>query len=124
MALLGLQHVTQRFGGLVAVNDLSFEVEAGSIVAMIGPNGAGKSTVFNLVTGIYKPTEGRIVFAGADVTGKATSAMPALESVMTGEHARLRPTLVESLLHPRRQRREEAAASTKALELLRFVGLE
>jgi branched-chain amino acid transport system ATP-binding protein len=140
--LLVLDHVTQRFGGLVAVNDLSFAVEAGSIVAMIGPNGAGKSTVFNLVTGIYTPSAGRIAFDGTDVNGKATSEitalgvartfqnirlfafMSALENVMTGEHARLRANLVESLLHTPRQRREEAAARTKALELLRFVGLE
>src|ERR1700681_1313342 len=142
MPLLALDHVTQRFGGLVAVNDLSFAVEAGSIVAMIGPNGAGKSTVFNLVTGIYVPSEGRIVFDGTFITDKATSTitalgiartfqnirlfafMSALENVMTGEHARLHANLVESLLHTRRQRREEAAARAKALELLRFVGLE
>jgi branched-chain amino acid transport system ATP-binding protein len=142
MPLLALDHVTQRFGGLVAVNDLSFSVEAGSIVAMIGPNGAGKSTVFNLVTGIYVPSEGRIVFDGTFITDKATSTitalgiartfqnirlfafMSALENVMTGEHARLRANLVESLLHTGRQRREEAAARAKALELLRFVGLE
>jgi branched-chain amino acid transport system ATP-binding protein len=142
MPLLSLDHVTQRFGGLVAVNDLSFDVEAGSIVAMIGPNGAGKSTVFNLVTGIYTPSEGRIVFDGTNVMGKATSAitalgiartfqnirlfafMSALENVMTGEHARLRANLVESLLHTGRQRREEAGARAKARELLRFVGLE
>jgi branched-chain amino acid transport system ATP-binding protein len=140
--LLALDHVTQSFGGLVAVNDLSFAVEAGSIVAMIGPNGAGKSTVFNLVTGIYKPSAGRVVLDGADVTGLATSRitargvartfqnirlfafMSALENVMTGEHTRLRANLVESLLHVPRQRREEAAARAKALDLLRFVGLE
>jgi len=142
MALLQLEQVTQRFGGLVAVNELTFAVDAGSIVAMIGPNGAGKSTVFNLVTGIYKPSSGRIVFDGAEVTGAATSKitalgvartfqnirlfafMSALENVMTGEHARLHANLVESLLHTGRQRREEAAAEVKALELLRFVGLE
>ena len=142
MALLQLEQVTQRFGGLVAVNELSFAVDAGSIVAMIGPNGAGKSTVFNLITGIYKPSSGKVVFDGDDVTGKPTSAitalgiartfqnirlfafMSALENVMTGEHARLRANLVESLLHTGRQRREERAANAKALELLRFVGLE
>jgi branched-chain amino acid transport system ATP-binding protein len=142
VALLTLDHVTQRFGGLVAVNDLTFAVDSGAIVAMIGPNGAGKSTVFNLVTGIYKPSSGRVIFDGADVTGAATSKitalgvartfqnirlfafMSALENVMTGEHARLRANLVESLLHTGRQRREEAAAHAKALELLRFVGLE
>jgi branched-chain amino acid transport system ATP-binding protein len=134
--------VTQRFGGLVAVNDLSFAVEAGSIVAMIGPNGAGKSTVFNLVTGIYAPSAGRILLNGLNLTGLSTSRitalgvartfqnirlfafMSALENVMTGEHARLRANLVASLLHTPSQRREETAARAKALELLRFVGLE
>ncbi len=140
--LLALEGVTQRFGGLVAVNDLSFTVEPKSIVAMIGPNGAGKSTVFNLVTGIYKPAAGRVVFDGRDITGMPTSAiagagiartfqnirlfafMSALENVMTGEHARLRANLVESLLHTPRQRREEAAATERAMGLLRFVGLD
>ena len=60
MSVLAIKHVTQRFGGLVAVKELEFAIEAGSIVAMIGPNGAGKSTVFNLITGIYTPTEGSI----------------------------------------------------------------
>jgi branched-chain amino acid transport system ATP-binding protein len=142
VALLTLDHVTQRFGGLVAVNDLSFAVDEGSIVAMIGPNGAGKSTAFNLVTGIYTPSAGRIRFDGKDVTGLATSKiaalgiartfqnirlfafMSALENVMTGEHARLRASLVESLLHTPRQRKEEKAARERAIELLRFVGLE
>jgi branched-chain amino acid transport system ATP-binding protein len=140
--LLALDHVTQRFGGLVAVNDLSFAIEPGTIVAMIGPNGAGKSTAFNLVTGIYRPSAGRITFDGADVTGKATSAiaalgiartfqnirlfafMSAVENVMTGEHARLKANLAESMLHVPRQRREERRAHERATELLQFVGLE
>jgi branched-chain amino acid transport system ATP-binding protein len=140
--LLTLDHVTQRFGGLVAVNDLSFAIEPGAIVAMIGPNGAGKSTAFNLVTGIYKPSAGRIVFNGTDITGMATSSiaalgiartfqnirlfafMSALENVMTGEHARLRANLADSLLHTPRQRGEEDLARRRATELLRFVGLE
>jgi branched-chain amino acid transport system ATP-binding protein len=142
VALLKLDNVTQRFGGLVAVNDLTFTVEAGAIVAMIGPNGAGKSTVFNLITGIYKPSAGRIVFGGAGITGISTSAitargiartfqnirlfafMSALENVMTGEHARLQANLVQSLLHTPGQRKEEAAAHDRAMELLKFVGLE
>jgi branched-chain amino acid transport system ATP-binding protein len=140
--LLTLDGVTQRFGGLVAVNALDFAVEAGSIVAMIGPNGAGKSTAFNLITGIYRPSAGRVVFDGTDVTGMATSRiaalgigrtfqnirlfafMSALENVMTGEHARLRANLVDSLLHTPSQRKEEAVARERALDLLRFVGLE
>ncbi len=142
MALLEMQGVTQRFGGLVAVNALSFTIEPGSIVAMIGPNGAGKSTAFNLVTGIYKPTEGRIVFDGRDITGMTTSDvaalgigrtfqnirlfafMSALDNVMTGEHARLRANLFDSLVHTPKQRSEEKRAREKARELLRFVELE
>jgi branched-chain amino acid transport system ATP-binding protein len=142
MPLLTLEGITQRFGGLVAVSELSFAIEPGGIVAMIGPNGAGKSTVFNLITGIYKPSAGRIVFDGRDITGRSTSAiasagiartfqnirlfafMSALENVMTGEHARLRANLVDSLLHTPRQRKEESAARDRASEVLRFVGLE
>jgi branched-chain amino acid transport system ATP-binding protein len=140
--LLQLDHVTQRFGGLVAVNDLSFTIEAGSIVAMIGPNGAGKSTVFNVITGIYRPTAGRVVFDGGSIAGLPTSRiasagiartfqnirlfsfMSALENVMTGEHARLGANLAESLLHTPRQRKEEQAATARARELLRFAGIE
>jgi branched-chain amino acid transport system ATP-binding protein len=142
MALLEMNGVTQRFGGLVAVNALSFTIEPGSIVAMIGPNGAGKSTAFNLVTGIYKPTEGRILFDGRDITGMTTSDvaalgigrtfqnirlfafMSALDNVMTGEHARLRANLFDSLVHTPKQRSEEKRAREKARELLRFVELE
>jgi branched-chain amino acid transport system ATP-binding protein len=142
MPLLQLEHVTQRFGGLVAVNDLSFAIEPGAIDSMIGPNGAGKSTVFNVITGIYRPTAGRIVFDGGSIAGLPTSSiasagiartfqnirlfafMSALENVMTGEHPRLRANLAESLLHTPRQRKEERAATERARELLRFVGLE
>jgi branched-chain amino acid transport system ATP-binding protein len=140
--LLALDGVTQRFGGLVAVNALQFSIEPGSIVAMIGPNGAGKSTVFNLITGIYRPSAGKIVFDGTDITGRGTSLiatagiartfqnirlfafMSALENVMTGEHARLRSNILDALVHTPRQRKEERAARDRALELLRFSGLE
>ena len=140
--LLTMENVTQRFGGLVAVDGLNFSIDAGSIVAMIGPNGAGKSTAFNLITGIYKPSAGRITFDGMEITGRSTSAittlgiartfqnirlfafMSAIDNVLTGEHTRLRANLVDSLLHTPRQRREEAVARERALELLRFVGLE
>jgi branched-chain amino acid transport system ATP-binding protein len=140
--LLELAGVTQRFGGLVAVDNLDFSIDAGSIVAMIGPNGAGKSTVFNLITGIYAPVAGRISFAGTPIGGKRTSAiaaggiartfqnirlfafMSALDNVMTGEHARMRAGVLDSLLHTRAQRAEERRVRERALELLRFVGLE
>jgi branched-chain amino acid transport system ATP-binding protein len=142
MALLEMEHVTQRFGGLVAVNDLSFLIESGSVVAMIGPNGAGKSTAFNLVTGIYAPSQGRIVFDGRDITGMPTSAiaklgiartfqnirlfafMSALDNVMTGEHARMTANLFDSLLHTPAQRREERRVIERARELLAFVDLD
>jgi ABC-type branched-subunit amino acid transport system ATPase component len=142
MALLTMEGVTQRFGGLTAVDALDFTIEAGSIVAMIGPNGAGKSTAFNLITGIYTPSAGRIAFAGTDITGWATSRiaalgiartfqnirlfgfMSAIDNVLTGEHARLHANLVDSLLHTPRQRAEEGAARERALAMLAFVGLE
>ena len=141
MALLELHNLTQRFGGLVAVKDLSFTVEAGGIVAMIGPNGAGKSTVFNLITGIYCPSEGTIVFDGASIAGRATSAitalgiartfqnirlfafMSSLDNVMTGRHARMRATLADALLRTPRARAEETAVRERAHELLRFCDL-
>jgi branched-chain amino acid transport system ATP-binding protein len=141
MPLLAMEKVTQRFGGLTAVDALDFTIEAGAIVAMIGPNGAGKSTAFNLITGIYAPSAGRIVFDGTDITGRATSSiaalgigrtfqnirlfgfMSALDNVLCGEHARLQANLVDSLLHTPRQRREEAAARERAATMLEFVGL-
>jgi branched-chain amino acid transport system ATP-binding protein len=140
--LLQLENVTQRFGGLVAVDRLDFAIDAGSIVAMIGPHGAGKSTVFNLITGIYAPSSGRIVFDGRPISGLRTSAiaaggiartfqnirlfafMSALDNVMTGEHARMRANVLDSLLHTPAQRAEERRVRARALELLQFVKLE
>lgn len=142
MPLLTMESVTQRFGGLVAVSNLTFSIEPGSIVAMIGPNGAGKSTAFNLITGIYRPTEGRITFNGKAINGMATSDiaalgiartfqnirlfafMSALDNVMTGEHARMSASLFDSLLHTPRQRKEEQHVREKAREILRFFNLE
>jgi branched-chain amino acid transport system ATP-binding protein len=142
MALLELRGVTQKFGGLTAVDDLNYTIEAGTIVAMIGPNGAGKSTVINLITGIYAPTAGTIAFDGRSLAGMSTSRiaaagiartfqnirlfafMSALDNVMTGEHARMKASLLDSLLHTPAQRREEKRVAERARELLRFVGLE
>jgi branched-chain amino acid transport system ATP-binding protein len=142
MALLQLERVTQRFGGLVAVDELDFSIESGTISAMIGPNGAGKSTVFNLITGIYAPSTGRIVFDGRTISGMKTSSiaaggiartfqnirlfafMSALDNVMTGEHARMHASILDSLLHTPAQRAEERRVRERACELLRFVDLE
>jgi branched-chain amino acid transport system ATP-binding protein len=140
--LLRLTDVRKTFGGLVAVNALSFEVEAGGIVAMIGPNGAGKSTVFNLITGVYEPTSGAIDLDGRSLCGLRTHTiaalgiartfqnirlfafMSALDNVMTGRHSRMRSSLLDSLFHTPAQRGEERRVRERARELLRFCGLE
>lgn len=141
-AFFRLEGIRRTFGGLVAVNDLSFEIERGSIVALIGPNGAGKSTVFNLITGIYPPTAGRIELDGKSLAGMRTdhitaggiartfqnirlfAFMSALDNVMTGRHPRMHASMFDSLLHTPRQRTEERRVRERSRELLRFVGLE
>jgi branched-chain amino acid transport system ATP-binding protein len=139
--LLAAERVRKEFGGLIAVNDVDFAIPEGSIVSLIGPNGAGKTTFFNMLTGVYKPTGGRIVFAGSDVTGKPPHAitelgigrtfqnirlfeqMTALENVLVGMHARLNGGIVRSILGTPGVRREERSAHERARELLRFSGL-
>jgi branched-chain amino acid transport system ATP-binding protein len=140
--LLATEHVTKAFGGLVAVEDVSFQVRPRSIVSIIGPNGAGKTTFFNMLTGLYKPTLGRIVFAGSDVTGRRPdiitslgvartfqnirlfSSMSAAENVMVGQHARMRAGLFGSILRPPAVQREERAVLEKARAMLDYVGLQ
>ncbi len=176
MPLLKIRGLTKRFGGLVAVNNVDLDVEAGEIFAMIGPNGAGKTTVFNLVAGLYKPSGGQIVFngtsiypvrqywrayfpplagyyTGADAARRATglgplplglrphavtalgiartfqnirlfSYMTALENVMVGEHPRMHAHVWDSLLRTPFARGEERKTRNRAMELLRYVGLE
>lgn len=139
--LLQTLALRKEFGGLVAVADVSFEVPEGSIVSLIGPNGAGKTTFFNMLTGVYKPTAGRVIFAGEDLTGKPPHAftqrgigrtfqnirlfknMTALENVLVGMHVRLKGSLVEAILRTPRVRHEEAEARARARELLEFSGL-
>jgi branched-chain amino acid transport system ATP-binding protein len=139
--VLVAKDVRKEFGGLVAVNDVDFVIPAGSIVSLIGPNGAGKTTFFNMLTGVYKPTAGSIVFDGVDVTGKPPHAitqlgigrtfqnirlfqqMTALENVLVGMHSRLHGGIVRSVLRTPGLRREERAADERARELLEFSGL-
>jgi branched-chain amino acid transport system ATP-binding protein len=139
--LLQTQSLRKEFGGLVAVDDVDFTVPANSIVSLIGPNGAGKTTFFNMLTGVYKPTAGRIVFAGEDMTAKPPHAftqrgigrtfqnirlfqnMTALENVLVGMHVRLKGNLFEALVRTPRVRREERDARVRARELLEFSGL-
>ena len=87
--VLKIDHLTMRFGGVVAVNDLSMEINKGEIVALIGPNGAGKTTAFNMVTGVYTPTEGRITLAGGDITGKRPDEITKLGVARTFQNIRL-----------------------------------
>jgi branched-chain amino acid transport system ATP-binding protein len=140
-SLMVVEGASKIFGGLVAVNNVSFSIPQKSIVSIIGPNGAGKTTFFNLLTGLYRPTYGTITFAGKDITGvrpdKITSlgmartfqnirlfgTMSALENVMVGQHARMKAGLAGSILRLPGQRKEEARVRAKAREMLGYVGL-
>jgi branched-chain amino acid transport system ATP-binding protein len=131
----------KEFGGLVAVDDVDFTVPEGAIVSLIGPNGAGKTTFFNMLTGVYKPTAGQVVFAGEDLTGRPPHVftqrgigrtfqnirlfqnMTALENVLVGMHTRLHGRLIESILRTPRVKREEEKARDRGRELLDFSGL-
>jgi branched-chain amino acid transport system ATP-binding protein len=139
--LLVAADIRKEFGGLVAINDLTFTIPNRSIVSLIGPNGAGKTTFFNTLTGLYKVTDGFITFDGEDVTNKPPHAitergvgrtfqnirlfpqMTALENVLVGMHSRLKGGIVGSVLRTPRVRREEREAEDRARELLRFSGL-
>ncbi|MGH3991656.1 MAG: ABC transporter ATP-binding protein, partial [Pseudonocardiaceae bacterium] len=141
-ALLEASGVSKVFGGLVAVDSVSFDIPERSIVAIIGPNGAGKTTFFNMLTGLYRPSSGRIIFKGSNITGarpdKITKAgiartfqnirlfktMTALENVMVGEHSRMKASLFGSILRPPWVRREEREVRERGREVLRYVGLK
>jgi branched-chain amino acid transport system ATP-binding protein len=142
MSLLRLQHLTKRFGGLVAVDDVSFDVEKGSIVGLIGPNGAGKTTVFNLITGNYRPDSGDIIFDGRSIrkmpihrivkmgiartfqTIRLFQKLTVVENVLAGCHGRMRAGVIAGMLRPRFQKKEEAEALADALAEMEFVGIE
>jgi branched-chain amino acid transport system ATP-binding protein len=141
MPLLAVEELSIAFGGLSALSGVTLGVDAGEIAALIGPNGAGKSTVFNVLSGLYRPTAGRVAFDGADLTRLAPHeiaqhglgrtfqntevfrALSALDNVLVGAHARLRGGLVAAACRLPPVRREEAAARAQARELLERVGL-
>ena len=141
IGVLQIESVRKEFGGLLAVSDLDFTIPVGSIVSLIGPNGAGKTTFFNMLTGVYKPTSGQVVFDGTDVTGKPPHAitklgigrtfqnirlfpqMTALENVLVGMHSRLKGGILGSIFGTPRVRREEREAHEKGRALLRYAGL-
>jgi branched-chain amino acid transport system ATP-binding protein len=138
---LRAEHVTVRFGGLVAVNDVSFTVPEGAIVSMIGPNGAGKTTFFNALTGLYELTAGRVYIGEKEVSNLAPHRIAALgvgrtfqnirlfglmtaeENVKVAMHPHLRSGVTATVLRTPRQRREEREARQRARELLAFVGI-
>lgn len=138
---LAVEDVSQRFGGLQALDHVSFRVNAGEIKAVIGPNGAGKTTLFNVISGIIRPQRGRVLLEGRVISGLPPHRIAALglsrtfqtpslflnmttlENVMVGRHARLRCGLVGSALRLPTHRREEKAAREAAMALLASVGL-
>ncbi|MBK9942227.1 MAG: ABC transporter ATP-binding protein [Kouleothrix sp.] len=133
--------ITKRFGGLVAVNNVDFVIERGSISGLIGPNGAGKTTFFNMITGLYTPTTGTLLFDGVPLNGlkphQVTSLgigrtfqnirlfanMTALENVMVGQHPRMRAGVFGTLIRSKAMSEEEERVRKRALDLLDFVGL-
>lgn len=140
-ALLKASRVSMQFGGLRAVDNVDMEITAGEIRALIGPNGAGKTTFFNIISGIYLPTSGEVMFMGHDITklkpyqvtkrGIARTFqnillfdhLSALENVMVGHHCRTHSTVVGTILHTPIMKREELRCRDKAAEMLDFVGL-
>jgi branched-chain amino acid transport system ATP-binding protein len=142
MALLEVKDLSIHFGGVKAVQNVSFTIDAGIVYAVIGPNGAGKTTLFNLITGIYTPTTGSILLDGESITGKSPDElarrgvartfqnlqicmnMSAIENVMVGAHLRLDRNLLKAALRWPSLKRRDRELHAEAAELMCFVGLE
>ena len=140
-AVLDAKNITKQFGGLTAVNDVTFNLPEKSIVSIIGPNGAGKTTFFNILTGFYRPTFGTIEFDGKGITGarpdivmkagmartfqniRLFSTMTAMENVLIGEHSRMKSGLFGSIIRTPSTRREEKEVREKAHAELEYVGI-
>lgn len=140
--LLQVDSVIMQFGGLKALNNVNLSIKRGTIHGLIGPNGSGKSTMMNVLTGIYVPTAGNVLFAGKSVVGRTSSdialsgiartfqnvqlfgEMTALQNIMVGLHHTFKSNLVEIALHLPRYMREEREARSRGMALLKFVGLE
>jgi branched-chain amino acid transport system ATP-binding protein len=139
--ILELTNLTKRFGGLVAVDDVSLFIKRGEVFALIGPNGAGKTTLFNNVTGLFQPTSGTVIFDHRNITGykphqvarfgiartfqniRLFDYMSCLDNVRVGRHVRMHAKVWDSLFKTPLQRREEQRVTDEAMELLRFVGI-
>jgi ABC-type branched-subunit amino acid transport system ATPase component len=142
MTLLDVQHITKRFGGLTAVNNVSFHVDKGEVVSIIGPNGAGKTTVFNILTGVYEIEEGKIFFEGKEIQNQAPQAivkagisrtfqnirlfmnMRVLENVLVGTHINTEYGFIDALFRTPKWRRIEAEKTKRAIQILKSIGLE
>jgi branched-chain amino acid transport system ATP-binding protein len=142
MTIFSAQHLGMRFGGLTALADFSMELKTGELVGLIGPNGAGKTTVFNMISGILRPTEGKIFFQGEEITGLRPNGvtlrgigrtfqnirlfqdLTVLENVMISYHGHLRSSFLGAVLHTPVYTREEQEMQEGALILLRRVRLE
>jgi len=140
--ILRIDGVTKRFLGLVAVDNVSFDVRKGEVFALIGPNGAGKTTLFNTITGMFPPSQGIVTFDGKDISGskphvvahlgiartfqniRVFDYMSALDNVRLGQHARMHAQIWDALFKTPRARREEILVSERAHELLTFVGID
>src|ERR1700687_2252056 len=141
MALLEVRELSVRFGGVVALDRVSFSVDAGEVVALIGPNGAGKTTLFNVITRVYRPSGGSVLVDGESVSRMSAQhiirhgfartfqnvalfrSMTVLENVMVGDHIRTPSGWLESTIPMPRAVRAETAAKKRALEMIDFVGL-
>lgn len=142
MALLEVKNLSISFGGLRAVSEFNVKIEKGMLYGLIGPNGAGKTTVFNLLTGVYKPTEGAILLDGKNITGKKTieinrcgiartfqnirlfKELSVLDNVKVGLHHQMKYSTVEGVLRLPRFFKSEKKMNEKAMELLKVFGLE
>jgi branched-chain amino acid transport system ATP-binding protein len=142
MALLEVHDLSIQFGGVKAVQNVSFNIDAGIVYAVIGPNGAGKTTLFNLITGIYTPTSGSIVLDGQPIAGKSPEVlaqrgvartfqnlqicmnMSAIENVMVGAHLRLDRNLFKAAMRWPSIKSRDRDLHTEAAQLMRFVGLD
>ena len=139
--MLTVENLTVKFGGLVAVDDVSLTIERDKIYGLIGPNGAGKTTFFNLVSGVYAPVSGRILFNGRLLNNMQPykinrigisrtyqvinlfRSMSVLDNVLVGMHTQLKSNFIQSIFHTRKERKEEAEQKEEALKWLEFVGL-
>ncbi len=140
-AVLEVRAMTRRFGGLVAVNDVSFDVQLGEIFGLIGPNGAGKTTLFNLITGLIPPTTGKLFYEGTDISLRAPhqiaklglartfqnirlfGELSALRNVMIARHIHTRSNVFTGVFGLPQAKREEQASYERSMELLELVGL-